>query len=321
MVSDRVTPLWEPPEDGLTEEELLAIFQPIPEEEYLAFVKWYQQYVGGDVPPNSKTISQDKYYRAWVQENRPGIVGEVPPEEGDAVTTGFLDPMAMTDYEKAAADLANRRFAWEVQQGGTLRSEEERARGLESRLEWERELSALSGPAGWIKRWKMMQMPTSWESQKRQESIQEAKVALGDLKKLVAAEESIMKAQDAIALTAPYRGRHTESMLRNVKPEELGASIKEAEEWVPSAPSAPAWLPQFAPSQTKGQPITSGQIQTPSGQQWARTPWSVREGLRGYTEFAGQRPYSDILEHMSMMQTKTPAEAGRTRWKPARQMA
>lgn len=84
-------------------------------------------------------------------------------------------------------------------------------------------------------------------------------------------------------------------------------------------PPAPAWLPQFAPSQVAGQTITKGRVTTPSGQQWAQTPWSVREGLRGYTEWTGKRPYPEILEHMAMMQPETPAGAGRTRWMPKRQ--
>lgn len=82
----------------------------------------------------------------------------------------------------------------------------------------------------------------------------------------------------------------------------------------------PEWLPQFSPEQVAGKKLKKKKVRTPSGQQWGKTPWSVREGLRGYTEWAGFRPYRDILEHMAMMQSKTPVGAGRERWKPIRQV-
>jgi len=84
---------------------------------------------------------------------------------------------------------------------------------------------------------------------------------------------------------------------------------------VPSAPPAPEWLPQFAPGQVAGQTMQRLPVKTPSGQQWGRTPWSVREGLAGYMDWRGGRDYRDMLEQMAMMQTETPQ---RTRgWQPA----
>ena len=89
----------------------------------------------------------------------------------------------------------------------------------------------------------------------------------------------------------------------------------------PTTPPAPPGLSQFVPSQVTGQPITRAPTTTPSGQMWAQTPWSTQEMLRGYTGWAGYRPYEDIMQHMWSMQPQTPAGAGRQRWQPARQWA
>ena len=94
-------------------------------------------------------------------------------------------------------------------------------------------------------------------------------------------------------------------------PPPRGGGIRERQ---PSAPPTPAWLAQFAPWLTVGEPIKPGAIPTPSGQQWGRTPWSVKEGLRGFAEFAGGRPLEDIYAHMLQMQPQAPW-GGRGRWR------
>lgn len=90
---------------------------------------------------------------------------------------------------------------------------------------------------------------------------------------------------------------------------------------MPQTPPAPAWLQRFVPGTIAGQPIQKLPVTTPSGQQWSRTPWSVKEGLRGYAEWAGYRPYEDIVGHMAMMQPQTPRGAGSQSWRPIRQWA
>lgn len=84
-------------------------------------------------------------------------------------------------------------------------------------------------------------------------------------------------------------------------------------------PPAPRWLPRFAPRQVAGQPITRQRIPTPSGQLWARTPWSERQGLGGYLEWAGYDPLQDILDRMQMMRPVTPPGISGRRWMPYRQ--
>lgn len=89
----------------------------------------------------------------------------------------------------------------------------------------------------------------------------------------------------------------------------------------PAIPPVPEWLAPFSPGQITGAELQRLPIRTPSAQMWARTPWSVREGLRGYTEWAGHRPYLDVLGHMAMMLPSAPRGAGRGRWVPVRQRA
>lgn len=89
----------------------------------------------------------------------------------------------------------------------------------------------------------------------------------------------------------------------------------------PTTPPAPPGLSQFVPSQVTGQPITRAPTSTPSGQMWGQTPWSTQEMLRGYTQWAGYRPYEDIMQHMYAMLPQTPAGAGRKYWTPAKQYA
>jgi len=80
----------------------------------------------------------------------------------------------------------------------------------------------------------------------------------------------------------------------------------------------PRWLPQFVPG-LAGQSTLRGTpppIATPSPQQWARTPYSQREGLAGYSEFQGT-PFIETLESMQSMTPRSPNLG--TAWRPARQ--
>ncbi len=85
--------------------------------------------------------------------------------------------------------------------------------------------------------------------------------------------------------------------------------------WV-QTPPAPSWLPQFAPNQVAGQPISQQDILTPSGQQWARTNPTVRAALQGYTDWTQQRPYEHVMAEMNRQLPGTPKGAGYTSWTP-----
>jgi len=93
--------------------------------------------------------------------------------------------------------------------------------------------------------------------------------------------------------------------------------------WNTGAPS-PYWLPKFAPGEVSGQPTQGFAVPTPSGQTWSQTPWSHKEGLRGYiNRYAGSVPgmiasYQDMLDRMYMMLPRR-APTGAARWGTARQ--
>ncbi len=88
----------------------------------------------------------------------------------------------------------------------------------------------------------------------------------------------------------------------------------------PTAPPTPEWLPQFAPWLTAGQPISRGQLPTPSGQLLSRTPPSVLAGLKGFTQWKGAgRSLEDILAHAQQMQPRRPW-GGQGIWGAARQI-
>ena len=88
----------------------------------------------------------------------------------------------------------------------------------------------------------------------------------------------------------------------------------------PTAPPTPAGLPQFAPWLAEGQPITRGEMPTPSGQLWSRTTPSERGMLRGFTKWGGAgRSFEDIQAEMFRMQPQA-VFGGRGRFRAARQV-
>ncbi len=89
---------------------------------------------------------------------------------------------------------------------------------------------------------------------------------------------------------------------------------------LPTTPPTPEWLAPLAPWLTAGQPITRGQMPTPSGQQWQTLSPSTLAGLRGFTQWKGAgRSFADIQAEMQQMQPEAPW-GGRGRWRTARQV-
>jgi len=165
------------------------------------------------------------------------------------------------------------------------------------------ELAQMTAPSDWITRWiqtKGLQEQTEASRLKRKATGVEAR--LGDVFQTATPSEFEQLERRAMDLWSDY--------------ESARARVGDV-----GAPPAPEWLAKFVPSQTAGQPITKQATQTPSGQQWISTPWSQREGLRGYTEWSGGKGYQDILNEMAMMAPSTPSGAGRTQWSPAKQRA
>ena len=86
-------------------------------------------------------------------------------------------------------------------------------------------------------------------------------------------------------------------------------------------PAAPGWLAKLVPGLVTGEPIRQKAIPTPSPQQWAALPPSQQAMYAGYADWAGGRPYEDIMWHMKSMLPREPAGIRSKRWTPARQVA
>ncbi len=184
-------------------------------------------------------------------------------------------------------------------------------------------LSTLTSPADWITRWQVSNSANPYKNTQQ-----------------ISSQEELSNNLDRVRTEKQYWG----NLLENPNPE-VSTVAKTGYEYaleneqkfqeqldtmggqgggtpdegnLPSAyPSAPSWLSKFVPGQKEGQTITREFIPTPSGQLLNKSPWSVLEGMSGYAEFVGGRPWRDILESAAMMQPETPVGAGRPRWIPA----
>ena len=257
---------------------------------------------------------------------------------------------------QAEQAFAREQLEWQRSEAALAQQQSQREQDLTQRLRLEQELGELSGPADWIKRWQMIHgvIPRAEAEMARQQGMlllnqaqslapygaervaleQQAYEAfnLANIVSVGEAEQSLVS-QGNNLMTQAREATGAERMMLESQAEQLfsRADRLNTQAKVATTPPTPDWLPQFLQQTTgkkgqdttpkAGEPIKEGRIQTPSGQQWASTPWSVREGLRGFTEFSGFRPMGDILDQMAMMQPRTPTGAGRTQWKPATQRA
>ena len=172
-------------------------------------------------------------------------------------------------------------------------------------------LASLTTPADWIKRWQLMNAPNPWAPSEQDALVRE-------LEGLEAQrEQEKLKNIEHKETFGGHPGPSSElpQEIRQIEGEIEALDIANQQRQL--TPPAPAWLPEFVLGQIAGEPIQRARVQTPSGQQWAGADWSVREGLRGFTEFAGFRPYRDILEQMARTQPRTARVA--SRWGPVRQ--
>jgi len=214
--------------------------------------------------------------------------------EGNKTFVAELGPTdtGMTQYQEAQLGLSREQLAWQQSQGAAS-----------ERLEREKLLASLTGPQDWIKYWQMQRGPASMN-----ERVQNLNA------------EAMIHLQAAQPLSGGERLR--EEMAAE-KLFDQAEKLMGKQAAMPTTPPSPEWLPQFAPSQVAGQPITAGRIPTPSGQQFAGMAESQRAGLAGYAQWGSAqgptRTWGDIMSHMEMMQPSTPSGAGRERWQPARQ--
>ena len=200
---------------------------------------------------------------------------------------------------------------------------------LRQRL-WEAEqMAELAGPSDWIKRWELGQGIRRREAERAvaatERDIMKAPMvptgrfrpATPGVPTAVTANPEEYDIRGTVPGKAIFERAITPNLTRQLqKREDELAQLKMGQ----TTALAPAWLPQFVPSQTTGEPITKQRVQTPSMQLWNTTTPSEQAGLGGYAEWAGGRPLSDIYAHMMAMQPSPIRGAGSRRWQPVRQI-
>tara|TARA_Y100000310_G_scaffold144390_1_gene143633 strand:+ start:6835 stop:8061 length:1227 start_codon:yes stop_codon:yes gene_type:complete len=218
--------------------------------------------------------------------------------------------------------LQREEFEWQKQQ-----AQQKIAQSYE---DWRRRLlGELTGPEDWITRWQVEQTPEKypWEPAPRTEFPEIDLLETAIAQKISSAggrPEDLDELEHLISMERQLEGWKQEEIesqkIAAAWPEQptigqiaAGAKTK--------APPAPAWFPEYAPGQVAGRAITKESIPTPSGQQLTRLPPSQAAGLGGYVEWAGGRPWQDILAHAEIMQPEMPRGAGQTRWRPVTQRA
>lgn len=215
-------------------------------------------------------------------------------------------------------------------------AEDERAAMFEQvRQMW---LERLTEPADWIKRWMAEHEPNPFvsrrpplsELEKAQEALRRAQQekeswisrALSLPKPMFPPPEEGMDLAQQLAQIAPEAIRSATDRIARLEREIQAGGLEgpepEAERPpVQLLPPTPPWLESLGFGLTAGQPITRVPQLTPSAQQWARLPWSQRQGLRGFSEWSGQS-WEDMLSRMEQMLPEQPF-FGSTRWTPSRQ--
>ena len=242
--------------------------------------------------------------------------------------TRFATTEGITEYQQATLDLRQQELDWQMRQQPT-----------QTYAQYKQQLlSELTSPRDWITRW---QVEHDVGGERRQ-SAQRATA----LDRQIAQAPPISSEQLAAGKAFQQFGQFPEAQgfLPEVSPstmEQIVAAGQAAKAWQkydelasvePQNAPTPDWLRQFLTAPTgrrgregqipaTGEPIEKLRIQTPSLQQWARTPPSQQQGLWGFADWAGFRSPEDILGQMAMMAPQAPAGAGRQRWLPARQRA
>ena len=306
---------------------------------------------GGEVPggetlagedgavPVGETVYGLQEYSDGTWHDEWGRVVARSPDEAKA----YMDsrdaepPEEMSEYQRAMLGLNQQELDWQMSQGGVSQGT---GTTQETYDTWKTKLlSELTGPRDWITRWQVMNMPRGGERKNvrtEQQTLPEMRKAYESRQDWLgwegkpedwSHEDKVAKQEAGIKAKLSVRERvKGEPLTMDEKTQAVSdwyegqlPAIREKKNRRPSAPTAPDWLPEFVPGLTAGQEISQLPIKTPSGQQWGMTPWSVREGLAGYADYAGQRPYRDILEHAAMMAPAQPKGAGTERWRPTRQ--
>lgn len=173
---------------------------------------------------------------------------------------------------------------------------------------------SIAGPAGWIRRYmiEQVQNPFAYEKQRQ---IHRAKAPPD-----VFTEAGTYKGPTTFVAGSHVETPSSEAVARYERKKQTAWGRREpARPKRPTLPMTPEGLAQFVPGLTTGEQITKQPVLTPSGQQWAATPWSQKEQLRGYAGWAGGRPYEDIVGQMIAMLPQAPRGVSSKWYRPQRQ--
>jgi len=320
----------------------------------------YDKYGGYSMPSNTADIFNTWQYQYWSEAGKPGLkerladVQPLTPEEeeerflqwqsqlgqtqGTAPTKWPIEPMS--DYQRemmelnwAQQGLSAEQFAWQKQQAGMPGEVQPSPEAL---FELARKylLGQPMGPSDWITQYQIQHMENPYKGPTYKERKEKEYKEWAQANPEHTPISAVMKKRGTgqwispkLATEAGLEGRVTTEGGYG----KAGGPMSEAfpmhrisgrtERREPQEyPNAPAFLTKFVPGLTAGEEISKEKMRTPSGQQWAKTPWTQREMLSGYGEWAGQ-PLIERLEHMQRMQPKTPSGTARKRWTPAKQWA
>ncbi len=80
-------------------------------------------------------------------------------------------------------------------------------------------------------------------------------------------------------------------------------------------PPTPEWMPSYVPGLEAGEPITKERARVASGQLWGQTPWSQRQMLGGYLQWASPYGPPTLTDYEQMVESMLPQKAEKTpRW-------
>ena len=237
--------------------------------------------------------------------------------------------------EVARLALEKEKFTWQREQAGKAQDPE--LQRATNELRWERDrIQLLSGlPSDdWVSAYTLQNQPNPYK-------VREEDVLANRMNQVATnldtrtGEVQALQGQLAQAVTTgdTVSAAKLEAELKNTTASRdylynlYNTMQKEQENWTPQPvpqpyPNAPRWLPKYAPGQTTGRMITAQNVPTPSGQQLTGMSPS-QAGQLGYfadwtKKMGGGRNWKDILSEAEIMQPRTPAGAGRSRWTPQR---
>ena len=94
-------------------------------------------------------------------------------------------------------------------------------------------------------------------------------------------------------------------------------TLPNGQNWTANAPPTPSWLPKYVPGLVSGQTITPQNPALASGQLWGKTPYTKREMLGGYIDYAGTAShYPTQTDYEESVAANIPVKTAQAAWRP-----